>query len=278
MNEPRKQIPRQISKWLCHKLECFSDYINSLKNTGCCYLELFASYGTCTCKGTDCIIDGAELRVLKAKDRFTKCIFVVKDTQYAEDLKKHIASLNTDNRVAIVNGNCIREKVILQALDFIPRSAASFALIDPPGYNRLRWSTIKKLTNHGIDWRGHRMELLIIFPLEMALLRNLSRPECEASINRLYGNQKWQQVRQKMLEGKIGQDKARNQLVDLFKSGLKSLGYRYVEDLKPAQFSNPPYYHIIWASDTSSRVKELANAWGKPRYLPCELFHNEKKD
>jgi three-Cys-motif partner protein len=165
-----------------------------------------------------------------------------------------------------------------QAFDLIPRSAASFALIDPPGYTRLRWSTIRKLAAHGIDWRGHNMDLLIIFPLEMALLRNLTRLECEASINRLYGNQKWQQVRQKRLDGKIGHDKTRKQLVDLFKAGLKSLGYRYVEDLRPARFSNPPYYHLIWASDSSSRIKELANAWSRERYLPCELFHNEKRD
>ncbi len=278
MNEPRKQIPRQISKWLCHKLECFSDYIDAFENTRCCYLELFAGCGSCTCRGTDCIVDGSELRALKTKNRFAKCIFIIKDTQDAKNLEKLTAPLNADNSVAIVTGNCITEEVMRQAFDLIPRSAASFALIDPPGYNRLRWSTIRKLAAHGIDWRGHKMELLIIFPLEMALLRNLARPECESSINRLYGNQKWQQIREKRLDGKIGHDKARKQLMDLFKSGLKSLGYRYVEDLRPAYFSNPPYYHLVWASDSSSRIKELADAWGKERYLPCELFSNEKRD
>jgi three-Cys-motif partner protein len=277
MNEPRNQIPRQISKWLCHKLECFSDYIDSIKNTGYYYLELFAGCGSCTCKGTDCIVDGSELRALKTKNRFNKCIFVVKDTQDAKNLKKLTATFNTDNSVAIITGNCIREKVMRQAFDLIPRSAASFALIDPSGYTKLRWSTIRKLAAHSLDWSGHKMELLIIFQLEMAILRNLTRPECETSINRLYGNQKWQQVRQKIIDDKIDHDKSKIQLVSLFKAGLKSLKYRYVEDLKPARFSNPPYYHIIWASDTSSRIKELANAWGKTRYLPCELFHDEKK-
>jgi len=277
MNEPKIQIPRQISKWFCHKLECFTDYIEALKDTRCCYLELFAGCGSCTCKGTDCIVDGSELRALKTKNRFAKCIFVVRNQQDAENLEKLTAPLNTDNRVEIITGNCIRERVMRQVFDLIPRSAASFALVDPPGYTRLRWSTLRKLSAHGKDWSGHKMNLLIIFPLEMALLRNLTRPECEASINRLYGNQKWQQVRQKRLAGKIGKDKARKQLVSLFKAGLKGLGYRHVEDLKPAGFSNPPYYHLIWASDTDSRVKELTNAWGKERYLPCELFHNEKK-
>ena len=274
MSDSSIQIPRQINKWLCHKLECFADYIETYtrQKDPRYYLELFAGCGSCTCKGTDCLVDGLELRALK--NGFSKCIFIVKDRQDAKSLKKLAAPLKTSSNIII--GNCISEHVLRQAFDLIPRSAISFAMVDPPGYNRLRWSTIKKLATHGTDWRGHKMDLLIIFPLEMALLRNLTRPDCEASINRLYGNKKWQQVRQNRLDGQIGHDEARKQLIALYKTGLRNLGYRYVEDLKPARFSNPPNYHIIWASDTSRRFKELTDAWSKPRYLPCELFHNEK--
>jgi three-Cys-motif partner protein len=277
MNEPK--IPRQINKWLCHKLECFADYIDAYtrKNSRCCYMDLFAGCGSCTCKGTDCLVDGSELRALKTKNRFAKFIFVVKNPRDAESLKRLTNPLNADNSVAIVAGNCISDRVMRQALDLIPRSTASIALVDPPGYRGFRWSMIRKLAAHGSDWQGHKMDLLIIFPLEMALLRNLSRPECEASINRFYGNQKWQQVRQKRQDGRILLDEARKQLVKLFKTGLKGLGYRYVEDLKPALFSKPPYYHLIWASDSNSQVKKLTDIWGKARYLPCELFHSEKR-
>jgi len=278
LNIPGK-IPRQIRKWTCHKLECFTDYIEAytgtLPNIRCCYLDLFAGCGRCTCKGTDCIIDDSEIRALKTK--FAKCIFVVRNPQDAENLKKLTTPLATDNAVEIITGNCISEKVMRHAFDLIPRSTASLAFVDPPGYHRLRWSTIKKLATHGSDWRGHKIDLLIIFPLEMALLRNLTRPECEASITRLFGNSKWQQIKQKKLDGKIELNKVRQKLVALFKTGLKGLGYRYVEDFRPAHFTNPPYYHLIWASDTGSRIKMLEAAWGKPRYLPCELFHNEKK-
>ena len=276
LNIPR-EIPRQIQKWTCHKLECFSDYIEAytktLGNNGCCYLELFAGCGSCTCKDIDCIIDGSELRALRIKNKFRKCIFVVSNHQNVENLKRLAAPFSAGNEVEIITGNLISDKVMRQVFDLIPRSTTSLALIDPSGYRRLRWSTIKKLAIHGSDWRGHKMCLLIILPLEMALLRNLARPECEASINRLFGNQKWQLIRQERLEGKIEADEARRKLVGLFKAGLKNLGYRYVEDLKPAHFTNPPYYHLIWASDRGSEAKELADAWGKERYLPCELFH-----
>jgi len=277
LNIPGK-IPKPIRKWTCHKLECFADYIEAyskgLKNTECCYLELYSGCGSCICKGTNCRINDSELRVLKTK--FAKYIFVVRNHQDAENLKRLTAPHNTDNTIEIITGNCISEKVIRQLFDLIPRSASSFAFIDPPGYKRMRWATIKKLTAHGSDWRGHKIELLIVFPLEMALLRNLTRPECEASITRLYGNRKWLEIRQARLDGKIELSEVRHRLVELFKAGLKGLGYKYVENFEPTQFANPPFYHVILASDSDTGTKILSDAWGKPRYLPCELLYKRE--
>ncbi|MBA7480604.1 hypothetical protein ES707_16066 [subsurface metagenome] len=280
LNIPGK-IPKQIRKWTCYKLECFSDYIEAyaktLEDTKCYYLALYAGCGSCICKGTDCRIEDSELRALKTKTKFAKHIFVVRDYQNAENLKRLTAPLNDDNAVEIIIGNCISEKVIHRLFDSIPRSASSFAFIDPPGYRKMRWSTIKKLAAHGNDWKGHKIELLIAFPLEMALLRNLTRPECEASIIRLYGNEQWQEIKQDKLKGKIGLDEVRQRLIELFKAGLRGLGYKHVDDFKPTRFSNPPSYHLIQASDRNLGAKILRDAWGKPRYLPCELLYNVKE-
>ena len=278
LNIPGK-IPRQIRKWTCHKLECFADYIEAyaktLSNTNCCYLELYAGCGSCVCKGTDCRIEDSELRTLRTKPKFAKYIFIVRNPQNAENLKRLTAPLDTGN-IEIITGNCISEKVIRQLFDLIPRSVSSFALIDPPGYKRLRWSTIKKLAARGSDWRGHKMELLIMFPLEMALLRNLMRPECHASITRLYGNHQWQEIKQDKLNGKIELDEVRYRLVELFKAGLRGLGYKHVDDFKPAWLSSQPFYHLILASDSDTGAKILKDAWGKPRYLPCELLYKRE--
>ena len=231
LNIPGK-IPKQIRKWTCHKLECFADYIEDYakipRDNERYYLELYAGCGSCVCKDADCCIDDSGPRALKTKPTLAKYIFVVKTPECAASLKQLTESLNTDN-IEIIAGNCNSKKVMHQLLDLIPRSASSFALIDPPGYRRLRWTTIKKLAAHGSDWAGHKMELLIIFPLEMALLRNLMRPQCEASITRLYGNQKWQEIKQQWREGKMDVVDVRRRLVKLFKAGLKSLGYKYVE-------------------------------------------------
>ncbi len=267
--QPSEAIPRRINKWLCHKLECFSEFFDLYaKNNPRYYIELFAGCGICTCRDSNCRVDGSELRA--AKNGFYGCVFITRDSQNYRNLKKALKAVKGES--CVIHGNCISENVMRQAFDYIPRSASSLALIDPPGYSRLRWSTIKKLAVHGADWKGNKIDMLILFPLEMALLRNLTRADCEASINRLYGNHSWQAVRQQKLEGAIGQTKARKQLISLFNEGLKKLGYKYVADLTPAPFSNPPNYHIIWASDTDNRLSELIEIWHKPRYLPCEMF------
>ncbi len=271
--------PKQIRKWTCHKLECFAEYIEAytraLDNNQCCYLELYAGGGNCICKGTDCVIEDSALRALGTGTRFAKYILITRDSQEAKSLKQLTAPYETAD-IEIITGNCFNEKVLQQAFDLIPRSASSFALIDPPGYRKLRWSTIRKLETHSSDWKGHKIDLLIIFPLEMALLRNLTRPECQASITRLYGNRKWEEIKQKRLEGKIGPDEMRRQLVKLFKAGLRGLGYKYVEDFKPASPSRQPFYHLIMASDSKRGAKMISDAWDKERYLPCELLYPKK--
>jgi three-Cys-motif partner protein len=280
MNKPVSgKLLKQIRKWVCHKLECFAEYIEAytraLDSNRCCYLELYAGGGNCICKGTDCIIEDSALRALGTETKFTKYILIVRESQQAENLKQLTAKYNAAD-IEIITGNCASEKVLQQAFDLIPRSASSFALIDPPGYKKLRWSTIKKLGTHSSDWKGHKIDLLIIFPLEMALLRNLTRPECQASITRLYGNRQWEEIKQKRLKGKIGAEEIRRQLVKLFKAGLKGLGYKHVEDFKPASPSKQPFYHVILASDSKRGAKMLRDIWGKERYLPCELLYSGK--
>jgi three-Cys-motif partner protein len=269
---------KPIRKWVCHKLECFSDYIEAytaaLGKGNYCYLELYASGGKCLCKGTDCVIEDSALRALGVKRKFDRYIFVAKDPDDAQSLRQLTASYDSD--VNIITGNPVSEKVLRQAFDLIPRSASSLALIDPPGYRQLRWSTIKKLAAHGLDWKEHKVELLILFPLEMALLRNLTRPECQSSINRLYGHRDWQAISQKRIDGKMSSEKLREKLVKLFMVGLKGLGYKYVEDFTPASPSLHPLYHVISANDSGHRMKMISEAWGKARYLPCELLYDKK--
>jgi three-Cys-motif partner protein len=272
-----EETPRQVRKWSCHKLECLADFIEIFTAAipdGYHYLETYAGCGRCTCAGTGCIVEDSSLRALQ-NNGFAGYILITGDGPDASCLTRLTASYDT---ASVIAGNPVNERVLQQAFDLIPRSASSLAVIDPGGYIRLRWSTIKKLAAHGRDWKDHKTELLIVFPLEMSLLRNITRPECALSVTRLYGHQRWQRIKQDRLEEKITLDEARQQLVALYKEGLKELGYRNVADFKPPFFTRLSPYHIISASDSNNRVKMLEEAWGKSRYLPCELLYSRKDD
>jgi len=218
------------------------------------------------------VVEDTALRALR-NTSFQRYIMIADDEAEAAGLKLLTAEFD---RAAVITGNPVSEGVLRRAFDLVPRSAPSLIVIDPDGYIKLRWATVKKLAAHGHDWQGRKPELLIVFPLEMALLRNLTRPECAASVTRLYGNQDWQEIKLDREDEKITMEETRRRLVALYKKGLRSLGYRYVTDFKPAYFTRQSPYHIISASDTANRTKILEAAWGKARYLPCELLYRRE--
>jgi three-Cys-motif partner protein len=272
------KAPGQIRKWTCHKLESFSEFIDSYsrstRKADYCYLELFGGFGTYPCNGVECSLEGTPLRSLKSRSKFVSYSFLTQNRSDAVDLKKLLSPYDTTNNVAILTGNPNNEKSILRLLDNVPRSASTMVFIDPRGYRRLYWSTLEKLVAHGKNWQGDKMDLFFIFPLEMALMRNLMRVECEKSITRFYGNQQWEEIKRQKQANKIKPAEIKYRLVELFKNGLKNLGYHFVEDYKPASPTHDPYYHLIYASDKTSRLKNIKDAWGKVRFLRCELLYN----
>jgi three-Cys-motif partner protein len=190
----------------------------------------------------------------------------------AENLKSLISPHNINHNAEVITGNPNNEKALSRLLDNVPRSASAIVFIDANGYRKLNWSTLESMAAHGKNWQGLKIDLLIIFPLEMALLRNLLRPECAVSVTRFYGNRLWEDIKRQM-QIKMDPADTKEKLVELYKDGLRNLGYRYVESFKPASTTHDPYYFLIYASDNMSRRKYLKEAWGKPRFLRCELLY-----
>jgi three-Cys-motif partner protein len=268
--------PVELAKWECHKLECLADFIRlydkGVKEEGC-YLDLFARAEQYVCRDTDLATEGIEMRVLHDPAPFQKYIFVTKNQAEAEKLADMAGKPRAGTDACFIGGNTMRDTVMRRIFELVPRTSPTFALLDPRGYSALRWSVIGKLAAHGVDWHGHKPDLLIVFPLEMALLRNLARQECENSINRLFGHNRWQSVKQQRAQAGSSPDSIRRELIALFTASLKGLAYRHVEDIEPARYSNPPYYHLIWASDRAGQLDLLKQVWSGERYLPGELFH-----
>lgn len=262
-------------------MESFSDFIDSYGRTTrkatYCYLELFTGYGVYPCNGVDCSLESSPLRVLKSRAKFKRYAFLAQNRTVSRSLQSLIAPFNAAQNIEILVGNPNNAKTLFRLLDNVPRSASGLVFIDPGGYRRLNWSTLERLAVHGQNWQGAKLELLIIFPLEMALLRNLMRDECAESVTRFYGNQQWEEIKRQKRVKKMVPDDIKHKLVELFKNGLHNLGYRYVEDFRPAAPTHDPYYHLIYAGDNQSRLKSLKEAWGKPRFLRCELLYGIQK-
>jgi len=261
-------------------MESFSDFIDSYGRTTrkatYCYLELFTGYGVYPCNGVDCSLESSPLRVLKSRAKFKRYAFLAQNRTVSRSLQSLIAPFNAAQNIEILVGNPNNAKTLFRLLDNVPRSASGLVFIDPGGYRRLNWSTLERLAVHGQNWQGAKLELLIIFPLEMALLRNLMRDECAESVTRFYGNQQWEEIKRQKLVNKIKSVEIKQRLIELFKNGLSNLGYRFVEDYKPASPTHDPYYHIIYASDKTARLRNIKDAWGKARFLRCELLYNIK--
>lgn len=263
-------------KWACHKLECLSEFLH-------CYSESwpdsvlivpFTGPETNLCRDCSLTLPGIEQRAAGAT--FSRYVFVVRNTTQSRDLAERLRGTPAQERGTIVVGSLISSHKVRELLDCVPRSASSLALIDAHGYRRIRWSLLKALASHGEDWQGRKMGLLVVLPLEMGLMHNLTRPECEASINHFFGNRYWQRIREGLLSGSISPDEASQALVELYRKGLKRIGYRYIQLHQARCFDAKFSYHIIYASDTPRPTLQIDHIWDKPRYLPCELFYRQK--
>ena len=253
--------------WECHKLQGLSEFLElhtrPVREDSFLLVPFFMR--TPYCRDVACDIESPTRRIVKA--RFSRFIFVAGDDGELGEIKRETSGTTT---VEIVNGNINTQKTLRAVFDNLPRSSSCFALIDPGGYKRLRWSTVKKLANYGRDWEGHKTELLIFLPLEMALLRNLTRQECQKSLDRFFGDQEWHEIKEKRLRGEFDFEKTRKTVLDLYLKNLKSLGYRFIEAYQP---SGRAFYQVLSASDRQNQLNCIKAAWGRPRYLPCELFY-----
>lgn len=265
----RKPDPRLVSKTVCHKLECLEDFLKGFASSGAtrnyCYLEIFARPGKFICHESGAQISSLSSRASDIKPGFGRMVMAAQN----EEALENFSNING----LIVSGNILHDSVQRKIFDQIPRSSNILCVIDPPGYRRLRWSTMKKMISGSTNWQGQRMDALLILPLENALFKNMGRVECASSINRFFGTNEWQNTAGELAAGRISPLKARLEMVNLYAENLKSQGYRHVEVFNPAKPGRMSAYFIIWTSDTSSRIKQIKNIWQKTRFLPGEMFH-----
>jgi three-Cys-motif partner protein len=268
LSDSLKQV---INRQTCHKIECLGEwlklYSNSEKSASIC-LKLYGLASDYTCRETGALFKGLDRRLLEAT-KFNKYIFITQTSDTSANL--YDMALKNERKIEVVNGNPILNKTLMAAIGSIPRTANTFSLIDAIGYRQLRFSIISRIANHSLDWQGNKSDMLLVLPLEMSLIRNLGRPECQDSITRFFGDDCWLEIRKGWCHSKLSTKEARNKLLELYTSKLKQLGYRYTATFKPTGFQTVLYY-LLWASDRFDESPRLKEILSKTRYLPGELF------
>jgi three-Cys-motif partner protein len=158
--------------------------------------------------------------------------------------------------------------------ELVPSGAPCFCLLDPQGIE-LAWSTIQRISQ--IPGRKRKPELLILFPLRMALLRLMTtqraiRPEMSDRLDISFGSHEWATVHKARLDGQISPGEAQVQYLDEYCSGLRNLGYRWVR-WKAITAPRAPglprqeMYHLIFATDHDAGDKIMEDVFRRPYVL-----------
>lgn len=174
---------------------------------------------------------------------FTHCYFIEKDPRLVTQLRDSVAS---HPNASVFEGDC-NNVIPEQVLPLVPQYAPSLAFLDPTG-SQLHWVTVRALAAHRLGQR--KMELLILYPYDMFIVRWLRLPSMEPALTAMLGGTHWKDELAKSTTLRENEMQKRQRFVKLYCEGLRSLGYRFVEALGPLYSERGrPLYHVIFASD-----------------------------
>jgi three-Cys-motif partner protein len=269
-------IPRHINKWTAIKLEhldaYLQAYVTATKKWGeRYYIDAFAGCGDCLLEEVQLPIEGSPWRALRAVPPFSSCFFIDQNKPSVEHLSRRILDERVQNAHVFV-GDCNRV-IPAEVLPRLSKSAPSFAFLDPTG-PQLDWQTVVALAEHRSESR-YKMELLILYPYDMAIKRLLSISRSYAALDRFYGGRSiWEDQLGLSLGGHESDDGQRARFLQLYKRRLRQLGYRFVDSYGPLCDGRNPKYHVIFAGDNETGSRIMRDVWGRTRFVPGELGYH----
>jgi three-Cys-motif partner protein len=239
------------------KLSIVRDYlplfnkVTSTKARDRIYIDAFAGSGSGSDPHTGDLYDGSAALSLKVEPPFTEVYLVEKDAARAAELEL-LAAEHPDARVLVEDAN----KAIPKLLGSLNRHAPTLAFLDPEG-TELHWATVEALARHK-DPRRTKIELLILFPLQMGVLRllNFKGEEIKLAhrkrLDAMLGSESpWREIVQMRLTGIIGPEETEQAFLDAYCDGLhKRLGYGHVLHRAVANEHGRDLYYLVFASDS----------------------------
>ena len=263
-------IPKVIGTWTALKLEYLDHYLQAYRTVTkkapqSFYLDLFAGSGDCALRRHGTMVPGSAWRALSAVPRFTRYFFVEKDPEQAEHLRQRIRTEGISN-FQVETGDC--NQAVDRILPKVPRTALSFAFLDPSGL-QLHWNTVKKLSSHR---RGtQKMELLILYPYDMVINRWISKPAMSATLTAIHGGDSWRVAHEDSLLRGEDENARRERFVNSYRDKLVGLGYKYVDVYGPLKYGHRNLYNVLFAGDNPIGQRIMRDVWSKPRAIPGHL-------
>jgi three-Cys-motif partner protein len=171
---------------------------------------------------------------------------------------------------------------IENVLGVIEPQAATFAFLDPEG-TELHWSTIERLAAHKRE-QPYKVELLILFPLQMCVLRLLNFktgvvPKIhEEKLERMLGAESpWRDIWRMRLLGEITTpEETRAAFLDAYCHQIKKLGYKHVLAREVVSDEGRPLYYLVFASDHDAGKRIMKHEFAASQMEPGQLFNTAK--
>lgn len=236
-----------VGEWSQLKLQYLSSYLSCFTKATAramhrYYIDGFAGKGKWPLRNSKKEIKGSPLIALDTEPRFTKCFFIEKNQDNVNNLIK-VSKEYSNREFEVIVGDCnVKMKDVLEVIN---KRAPTFVFLDPTA-GHLSWETIELLS----QWQT---ELFINFPLHMDLLRNLPnnrsklKKRNEDKLNMVFGGQKWKGIYDRKFALSGARFSSWN-LMELYITGLKELGYSYINYSDVIKNSSgQKLYYMIWA-------------------------------
>lgn len=215
------------------------------------YIDAFAGCGRGIDPRTGEEYPGSASLSLAVEPPFTEVYLVEKDAARAAELEQ-LAAGHSNVRVVREDANV----AIPTMLETLNQHAPTLAFLDPEG-TELHWATVEALARHKAPGRT-KIELLILFPLQMAVLRLLNfkgepiplahRQRLDATLG---AESPWREIVQLRLTGAIGPEETEREFLNTYCDGLcKRLGYKHVLHRAVANERGRDLYYLVFASDS----------------------------
>lgn len=221
--------------------------------------------------------DGSAKLCFDVDPPFTECYLIEIDAGRAAELR---ALEREYPQARVLPGDV--NVAIPKLLASLNPKAPTFAFLDAES-TELGWETIEALAEHKRGRGRYKVELLILFPLQMSVRRLLDfksgvgvKPEHARRLDFVLGAESpWREIVQRRLIGDIQTpEEMEIAFLDAYCRGLEErLDYRYVLHRSVASGSGVPLYYLVFASDSDVGEKIMKHEFGASHAEQGHLFN-----